>query len=226
MPLAIAQLEKALAYRFRDSGLLERALTHRSCGARNNERLEFLGDSILNHIIAEALFYKFKSVREGGMSRMRASLVKGETLAQVAAEIDLGSYIRLGPGEMRSGGHRRASILADTLEAIIGACLLDSDVERCRQLVMSLFATRLELLSADTLAKDSKTQLQEYLQSRGKALPDYQLDQISGAEHEKEFRVRCDLPEFSLSYSGSGSSRRKAEQMAAGLALAELLNRG
>ena len=158
-----ARLQQVLGYQFRDSGLLDLALTHCSAGGQNNERLEFLGDSIVNHIIAEALFLRFPASREGEMSRMRASLVKGDTLAEVALELELGDHLRLGSGERKSGGHRRASILADAFEAVVGAILLDSDVEQCRQCVLGWFDARLQQLSTGTVEKDAKTQLQEYL---------------------------------------------------------------
>ncbi len=222
MAIGLERLEQQLEYEFSDQALLELALTHRSRGSRNNERLEFLGDSILNHIAAQALFHQFEGSREGDLSRMRASLVKGETLADIARELELGSYLLLGPGEMKSGGHRRDSILADTLEALIGAILLDSDVERCRVVVERLLLSRLLDLSERSLDKDGKTRLQEYLQSRGKSLPDYQLDRVEGEDHRQQFYVHCDLPQFKLSVPGSGSSRRKAEQMAAAAALEAL----
>ena len=165
-------LLKKLDYQFADPELLDRALSHRSCGARNNERLEFLGDSILNHVIAHELYLRYPAAREGELSRMRAALVKGETLAEVARELELGSYLRLGAGEMKSGGHRRDSILADTLEAIFGAVLLDQDEAQSRCLILKLFETRLSEL-APGVAKDAKTRLQEYLQGRGQKLPEY-----------------------------------------------------
>ncbi len=217
-----AQLQRKLDYQFNDLELLDLALTHRSRGAHNNERLEFLGDSILNHVVAEALYHKFPKAREGDMSRMRASLVKGETLAEVGRELALGDILKLGPGEMKSGGHRRGSILADTVEAIVGAILLDSGVEQCRRVVLALMCSRLEALAENSIAKDSKTRLQEFLQSRGKTLPDYQLERVEGEDHSQEFFVRCELPDFSLSLAGHGSSRRKAEQEAAQRALEEL----
>jgi ribonuclease III len=221
-----AQLQKRLAYQFSNSDLLELALTHRSRGSRNNERLEFLGDSILNHIVAEALYQKFDEAREGEMSRMRASLVKGDTLAEIGLELKLGECVKLGPGEMKSGGHRRGSILADTVEAIIGAILLDSDVERCREVVLELMSSRLQSLTEQTLAKDSKTLLQEYLQSRGHSLPDYQLTKVEGEDHCQEFFVSCEIPSLKLRHTGQGSSRRKAEQQAAQQALEELHQNG
>jgi len=219
-------LQEKLGLRFHDPCLLEQALTHRSCGSRNNERLEFLGDSILNHIIAQALYQQFENSREGDLSRMRAALVKGETLAQVARELDLGSVLRLGPGERKSGGRHRDSILADTLEAVIGAVLLDADVNRCRDWVLQLFATRLRELPPQGVAKDAKTRLQEFLQGRGKALPDYKMVAIEGKDHQKHFKVSCELPELDLSLCGEGSSRRRAEQEAARLTLASLQQRG
>ena len=219
---APARLEAALGYSFSDPDLLTLALTHRSCGALNNERLEFLGDSILNHIVAEALFQQFQSSREGDLSRMRASLVKGETLAEVARELKLGEYLRLGPGEMKSGGQRRDSILADTFESLVGAMLLDADVETCRQQVLRLFSARLSELSPQQTGKDAKTRLQEHLQGRGKALPEYGLRAVSGDDHEQEFTVTCELSDYGVKVEGQGSSRRRAEQTAAATALREL----
>ena len=166
-----AALERALDYEFSDPGLLTTALTHRSAGSRNNERLEFLGDSIVNHIVAEALYQRFPAAREGDMSRMRASLVKGETLADMAREMDVGEHLLLGPGERKSGGYRRSSILADTLEALAGAILLDAGYERCRTCVLRWFDQRLQKLSSGSTDKEAKTRLQEYLQGRGNPLP-------------------------------------------------------
>ena len=219
----LALLQEKLGHRFADPGLLELALTHRSCGSRNNERLEFLGDSILNHIIAQALYEQFEPAREGELSRMRAALVKGVTLAEIARELDLGSVVRLGRGEMKSGGRRRESILADTLEALVGALLLDADIPTCRERVLQLFATRLQGVQ---VAKDAKTRLQEFLQGRGKALPVYVLLGVEGEDHRQHFTVGCELSEFGLKLSGQGSSRRRAEQEAARLALARLEQHG
>jgi ribonuclease-3 len=215
-------LQEKLGYQFCDRELLELALTHRSCGSRNNERLEFLGDSILNHVIAQTLYLQFENSREGELSRMRAALVKGDTLAEVARELDLGLFVRLGPGEMKSGGQRRDSILADTLEAVIGAILLDAGVDSCRDRVLQLFNARLCKLSPQAVGKDAKTRLQEYLQGRGKTLPDYQLLAIRGEDHVQQFKVSCELPEFKMKISGEGSSRRRAEQEAARRTLASL----
>lgn len=221
-----ARLQKVLGYQFSDPQLLVQALTHRSAGSRNNERLEFLGDSIVNHIIAEALYQRFPGASEGAMSRMRASLVRGETLAELAREMDLGEYLVLGPGERKSGGHRRASILADSLEAVVGAMLLDSDVQRCRACVLPWFATRLEQLGGGDDNKDAKTRLQEYLQGRGNPLPVYELLAVVGKDHARQFSVACRLDSPQLVVEGSGSSRRKAEQAAALCALDTLASHG
>lgn len=219
----IAHLQRALGYEFSDPQLLTLALTHRSAGGTNNERLEFLGDSIVNHIIAEALYSQFPRSREGEMSRMRASLVKGDTLAAVARELHLGDYLLLGRGERMSGGHRRSSILADTLEAVIGAMLLDSSVERCRQCVLAWFTSRLQQLSLEKTEKDAKTRLQEYLQGRNYPLPEYELVNVQGEDHDQSFQVACRLGKPVLVAQGNGSSRRKAEQAAASSALEKLV---
>jgi GTP-binding protein Era len=187
----MARLQRALGYRFLQPDLLELALTHSSAGGRNNERLEFLGDSVLNHIMAEALYRRFPGCREGELSRMRAALVNGETLAAVGNELELGSYLRLGSGERKSGGHRRGSIIADAFEAVIGAILLDSDVEACRGCVLALFARRLQQIEPGAVDKDAKTQLQEYLQGLNHPLPEYELLEVSGKDHARQFRVAC-----------------------------------
>ena len=218
----IARLQRSLGYEFNEPQLLDLALTHRSAGGSNNERLEFLGDSIVNHIIAEAIYRGFSSSREGEMSRMRASLVQGDTLAEVARELQLGEYLTLGRGERKSGGHRRGSILADTLEAVIGAILLDSDVEQCRECVLRWFASRLQQLSGDAADKDAKTRLQEYLQGRNHPLPQYELLDIQGDDHDQSFHVACRLSKPGLVSEGRGSTRRKAEQAAASAALDKL----
>jgi ribonuclease-3 len=222
----MARLEQALGYQFGDSKLLGLALTHRSVGSRNNERLEFLGDSILNHIIAEAMYHQFPASREGELSRMRAALVNGETLGAMAAELGLGDFLRLGSGERKSGGHRRNSILADALEAVIGAILLDSDVEQCRRCVLNWFDSRLLELSPGNLGKDPKTQLQEYLQGRNYPLPEYALLRVTGDDHAQEFIVSCCLQKPNLVVEGTGSSRRKAEQDAANSALNRITHHG
>jgi len=217
-----SRLEKALGYTFSDASLLQLALTHRSAGGTNNERLEFLGDSVVNHIIAEELYRRFPRAREGEMSRMRASLVRGDTLAEVARELDLGDYLQLGKGERKSGGHRRSSILADTFEAVIGAILLDSGMDKCRDCVHKWFAVRLEQVADGNAGKDAKTRLQEFLQGRNRPLPDYVLLDVQGDDHNQSFRVACRLTDPEMQTEGSGSSRRKAEQDAAHRALQDI----
>ncbi|TCO77730.1 ribonuclease III [Chromatocurvus halotolerans] len=220
-----ANLERAIGYVFSQRALLSQALSHRSVGRHNNERLEFLGDSILNHLVAEHLYGAFPRAREGSLSRMRAEIVKGETLAAVARELNLGDYLALGPGELKSGGHRRDSILADALEALTGAILIDGGLEACRRFVMQVLGDRLGALQDVELDKDPKTRLQEYLQSRGLPLPEYQLLDVSGSDHDQEFRVTCRLAKPKSAAEGTGRSIRRAEQAAAKTALG-LLNRG
>lgn len=217
------RLQKTLEYRFADPGLLELALTHRSAGGSNNERLEFLGDSILNHLIAETLFQRFPQSQEGELSRMRAALVKGDTLAEVAQELQLGSCLTLGSGEKKSGGHRRASILADALEAVLGALFLDGGYTECRNCVGRLFDGRLDKLLPGAVGKDAKTRLQEFLQHRGEPLPVYALIETAGAEHNRQFTVTCQLRQRAVEARGEGSSRRKAEQDAAARVLEKVL---
>jgi ribonuclease-3 len=222
----ILRLQKALGYQFGNAELLQLALTHCSAGSHNNERLEFLGDSILNHIVAEALYLRFPAAREGEMSRMRASLVKGDTLAEVARELNLGEYLVLGTGERKSGGHRRSSILADALEAVVGAILLDSDVAQCRGTVLPWIESRLQELALCTLDKDAKTLLQEFLQGRNYPLPEYELLGVTGDDHTQLFQVVCRLSKPQLAVEGSGASRRKAEQCAATSVLERLSQHG
>jgi ribonuclease-3 len=213
------RLQRALGHEFADPELLELALTHRSVGKHNNERLEFLGDSIVNHIIAEAIYRQFPDAREGDMSRMRASLVKGDTLAELARELELGDCLLLGPGERKSGGHRRSSILADALEAVAGAILLDAGVERCRSCVLDWFSTRLGQKALGDVDKDPKTRLQEFLQGRGNPLPEYELLKVVGEDHNQQFHVACRLQNPDMVVQGVAGSRRKAEQAAALAAL-------
>jgi ribonuclease-3 len=222
----IARLQQALGYQFGNPGLLQLALTHCSAGNQNNERLEFLGDSILNHIVAEALYNRFPGAREGEMSRMRAALVKGDTLAEVASELNLGAYLVLGVGERKSGGHRRSSILADALEAVVGAILLDSDGEQCRRTVLAWLESRLQTLSLCATDKDAKTRLQEFLQGRNYPLPEYDLLSVQGDDHAQQFHVACRLSKPQLVVEGNGASRRKAEQSAAMSALERLSKHG
>jgi ribonuclease-3 len=220
--LKSARLQRALGYEFADPELLRLALTHRSAGNQNNERLEFLGDSIVNHIIAEYLFQRFPKAREGEMSRMRAALVRGDTLAEVARELKLGDHLVLGAGERKSGGRRRGSILADAVEALAGAILLDSDVDTCRRCVLEWYRERLAAVSLEDDAKDPKTRLQEFLQGRRRPLPEYELLGILGDDHNQQFHVACRLSKPSLVVEGAGTSRRKAEQAAARSALERL----
>ena len=221
-----ARLQQALGYEFVDPQLLDLALTHCSAGKRNNERLEFLGDSIINHIIAETIYRQAPAASEGDMTRMRASLVRQETLAEVATELQLGEHIRLGPGERKSGGHRRDSILADALEAVAGAILLDSGMEQCQRSVHRWFGRRLQELSTDAVAKDAKTRLQEFLQGRSFPLPEYDLISVRGQDHDQLFHVACRLQQPQMVVEADGPSRRKAEQNAANAALARLSEHG
>jgi ribonuclease-3 len=203
-------------YQFRQADLLEQALTHRSYSRqRNNERLEFLGDSILNLIISNHIYKRFSAADEGDLSRIRASLVKEETLAEVARRIGLGDYIYLGGGELKSGGFRRASILADALEALIGAIYLDSDYIQTEAAVLHLYRERLENIDADANLRDPKTRLQEYLQANKNSLPHYQVEQTTGKAHDQVFTVICRLVDLDMQSNGTGSSRKKAEQQAA-----------
>lgn len=208
------RLQKRIGYEFNDRGLLERALSHRSVGARNNERLEFLGDAILGFEVADHLFHQVDDANEGQLSRMRAHLVKRETLAEIARELQLGDILRLGPGELRSGGQSRDSILADAVEAIIAAVYLDGGIEPARALVRRLLGDRLSDPTPETRRKDPKTRLQEYLQGLGKPLPRYDVLGISGEQHDQTFRVVC-TSTVAGSTEGEGASRRKAEQAAA-----------
>lgn len=219
----LARLERLLGYTFRDVELLKRALSHRSIGKDNNERLEFLGDAILSFIISNSLFQRFGKAPEGQLSQMRAKLVKGKTLAVIAREFSLGDYLILGSGELRSGGHRRESILADTLEALIGAIYLDGGIDVTRARVLAWFDQRLASIEpADNANKDAKTTLQEWLQAKRYPLPDYTVVATTGSDHQQVFEVECRIEPSSQPFTGQGSSRRAAEQMAAGQALAFL----
>ncbi|MEZ8193308.1 MULTISPECIES: ribonuclease III [Vibrio] len=220
----IAKLERRLGYQFNDAELMNLALTHRSANGKHNERLEFLGDSILSFVIADELYHRFPKVNEGDMSRMRATLVRGHTLAELGREFDLGDYLKLGPGELKSGGFRRDSILADAVEAIIGAIYLDSDVEVIRGVVLSWYKTRLDSIEPGVSQKDPKTRLQEFLQGRRKSLPVYTVTNIKGEAHNQEFTVSCDVAGVDKPVIGKGTSRRKAEQAAAETALEQLTN--
>ncbi len=214
---------KGISYRFNDPQLLCAALTHRSAGVGNNERLEFLGDSVLNLIIARRLYDLHPEAQEGDLSRMRARLVRGTTLSDVAASIGLGEEIRLGEGELKSGGFRRASILADTFEALLGAIFIDGGFDACRAVVLRLFDPLIAALPAPEELKDAKTRLQEWLQARGRPLPEYTLVRESGADHAKQFYVSCRVTDDGTQAEMTGRSRRKAEQAAAGKVLEALL---
>lgn len=215
--LLLDRLSQRLGHSFERRDLLELALTHRSHGSRNNERLEFLGDSILGFTIGAALFEQFPQGREGQLSRLRAQLVSGETLAELAREMELGDCLRLGEGEMKSGGFRRSSILADATEALIGAIYLDAGLETARARILDWFGPRLKGLSLE-IAKDPKTRLQEWLQARQRPLPEYKVVDIAGAEHAQHFVVECRVSGLKEPVRGEASSRRGAEKAAATLA--------
>ena len=219
---AINVLLKKLEYSFNNIELLKEALTHRSYAAKNNERLEFLGDGILNFVIAHELFKQYPDVQEGDLSRLRANLVNKESLAVIAQQLDLGDVIQLGSGELKSGGFRRPSILADAVESILGAVYTDGGFESCQELIIRLYANRLASPTDLQSLKDPKTQLQELLQSRRFSLPDYQVINISGQAHAQVFHVRCSIKKMHIEVSGKGKSRRKAEQMAAEKAIVEV----
>jgi len=215
----IEKLEKVIGYTFADGDLLVRALTHRSFSSFNNERLEFLGDAVLNFVIARSLFDRFPDATEGELSRLRAGLVRRQTLADLAREIGLGSHLLMGGGELKSGGFRRDSILSDALEAIFGAIAIDSNMQTAADCVLRLFYQRLIGLSPLDLMKDAKTRLQEFLQSRGKPVPDYVLIRQTGKAPREEFEVECRTQEFVEPFRGIGSSVRRAEQSAADITL-------
>lgn len=223
MDKAESWLEKTLKYRFQNAELFQQALTHRSKSKRNNERLEFLGDAVLDFVISNIVYARRPDADEGDLSKLRASLVKDESLGRLALEMGLGEHLLLGSGELKTGGHRRESILADALEAIFGAIFLDRGFAAAEAVITQIFAVRIERLpDADDL-RDPKTRLQEWLQARKMPLPDYQLDTINGEDHELEFTVSCTVAEHVT--SGDATSRRKAEQVAAG-EMFKLLNGG
>ena len=209
-------------HRFVDDSLLRQALTHRSASPRHNERLEFLGDALVNLFVAQALYERWPKADEGALTRARADLVRESSLAAIARELDLGERLQLGPGEMKSGGHRRDSILADALEALVAAIHLDAGFETCRATVLPWFLSRIEALPAGKVGKDAKTRLQEWLQARQAELPEYTLIDSVGEDHEKLFRIRCSVRTPELDADGQGSSRRVAEQQAAERLLQQL----
>lgn len=222
LTLKYQRLEQRLGYQFENQRQLQLALTHRSHGACNNERLEFLGDSILNFIIGEALFSRFPEAREGQLSRLRSQLVKGETLAELAREFEMGDYLILGEGELKSGGRSRDSILADSVEAIIGAIYNERGLDVCRERVLTWFASRMDAIGSNTSAKDAKSRLQEYLQAQRQPLPEYAVINIGGEGHAQVFTIECRVAIAKNTTQASASSRREAEKLSAALMLKQL----
>jgi ribonuclease III len=220
----LMKLSQRLGYEFNHLKLLQQALTHRSVLGPHNERLEFLGDAILNFVIGERLFQSCEYAQEGELSRLRASLVRGQTLAEIAKELQLGNYLILGSGELKSGGSQRESILADAVEAIIAAVYLDGGFEAAKKIILDWFSERLSDLST-LKQKDPKTRLQEYLQSKGYMLPEYHILSIEGEAHHQIFRVRCVVSALALSVEGEALSRRRAEQCAAEAMLAMMIKK-
>ena len=216
------RLEQALGHPFSDSSLLQTALTHRSHSSPHNERLEFLGDSILNGVIARQLFDRFPDVPEGDLSRLRANLVRQDSLHQLALSLSLGKYLRLGEGELKSGGSQRPSILADALEALFGAIWLDAGFDAASAVIGRLYGDMLGAIVPGQPMKDAKTLLQEYLQGKRLPLPKYSLTATEGEAHAQLFRIACEIDALKIRTEGSGGSRRAAEQMAAERALERL----
>ncbi|MDB4261104.1 ribonuclease III [Porticoccaceae bacterium] len=209
------QLQDRLQYQFSDPQLLTLALSHRSCGSNNNERLEFLGDAVLGMAISSFLFKRFPEAREGDLSRIRSQLVRAESLAEIARELDLGPELLLGPGEMKSGGHRRDSILGDTVEALLGAVFLDQGLVAVEACIQNWFSASLNTLTLDKPVKDAKTALQEWLQARGKPLPEYLVVKTEGEDHSRLFTMSCTIDAVEETAQATASSRRKAEQLVA-----------
>lgn len=223
--LAIANLTERLGYEFKSSTLLVQALTHRSFAANNNERLEFLGDSALNFIIAHQLYQRFSKLPEGDLSRLRAQLVKESTLSEIALTLDIGDALKLGEGELKSAGWRRPSILADALEAIIGAVYLDGGFTSAESLILKIYQDKLVNIDPKSIDKDPKSQLQEYLQGKKIELPDYKVVSIQGEAHAQIFKIECLITKFGITTLGEGTSRRIAEQQAAQFALEKILEK-
>ena len=217
-----AWVRSRLGHEPRSPSLFAAALTHRSAAGANNERLEFLGDAVLNLVVAGDLYERFPQADEGALSRLRARVVSAEPLARSAAGLGVGDVLALGPGELKTGGFRRESILADALEALCGALYLDGGIEVARRVMLALLAPAIAALAPDAELKDPKTRLQEWLQARGLALPVYSVEHVSGEPHEQHFRVRCEVAALAAQAEGEGSSRRRAEQAAAGKLLAGL----
>jgi len=215
-------VRERLGYEPVDPELFRRALTHRSAGSRNNERLEFLGDAVLSLVVAQYLYERHGDADEGALSRLRARIVSGESLAQVAAELGVGEQLALGPGELKTGGHRRESILADAFESVCGALLLDAGFSAAQPLLLRWLESALTRSDEPDSVKDAKTRLQEWLQSRGMALPRYSVESVSGEPHEQFFQVSCQVAALNLSARGAGSSRRRAEQQAAAQVLDQI----
>ncbi len=222
MSAPLDDLQSRLGYRFKDVGHLEAALTHRSVGPVHNERLEFLGDSIVNFVVAEILFKAYPDAREGKLTRMRASLVRGQSLGQLARRLQLGEAIRLGTGERKSGGRRRESILADAMEAVIGAIYLDGGMVACQTCIGQWLEAEFAAVDPNLVEKDPKTALQEWMQRERMDLPTYRVLEVMGPAHQQTFRVACCLGDQLPILEGTGSSRREAEQAAAAAALARL----
>ncbi len=217
--MSFERLCRRIGYSFTDKGLLKQALTHRSTGNLHNERLEFLGDAILSFVVAEELFQRFPSAREGELTRLRATLVKGVRLADLARGLELGKELKLGSGELKSGGRDRESILADALEALIGAIFMDGNLDDCRAVIQHVYGEWFDSLSFQEVAKDPKTRLQELLQARHMPLPEYSVLSIVGTAHRQKFTVYCEIAGLEIPTEGQGGSRRKAEQNAAQAAL-------
>ena len=216
------KLQQKINYQFKDISLLKQALTHRSVGKNNNERLEFLGDSILGVVISRDLYQRFPKVDEGKLSRLRSHLVRGQTLAQIATTLELSGALIVGSGELKSGGYRRESIQADAVEAIFGAIFLDSDFTVVNRVILELYRERLDNIKPSDSLKDPKTRLQEYLQKRGKTLPKYELIKTIGKDHNAVFVVNCALEEPQMQCEQTAKSIKRAEQMCAQLILEKL----
>lgn len=220
--MALAQLHVDIGHTFKDQGLLQLALTHRSFSASNNERLEFLGDGVLNFIVAHQLYHRFPKLPEGDLSRLRAQLVKESSLSEIAMELHVGEALRLGEGELKSAGRRRPSILADAVEALVGAVYLDGGFVAAEAVVLKLYLNKFNTIDPKVIDKDAKSQLQEYLQSKKIDLPDYNVVLIEGEAHAQSFKVECHIQKLNLLTVGEGTSRRSAEQQAAQLAMEKI----
>ena len=217
--LPLSELENRIGYKFKNESLLKRAMTHRSFSSENNERLEFLGDSVLNCVIGNALFLKDKHFDEGSLSRVRSNLVKQSALAEIAERIGISEFLRVGEGELHTGGNRRPSTIADAVEAIFGAVFTDSGFESAQTVIIRLYEPMLSKLTPDTLGKDPKTRLQEVLQGHHYGLPVYEVLEVRAPPHDQEFRVSLSVPKLDINLQGVGRSRRQAEQEAAQKAL-------